>query len=69
MKLEPRIILNLLLNFSDFDPRYSYKLYSYKKESVVGLFTISVHCFSPVACLRHGLLNIAMYMHTLYENS
>ena len=31
MKLEPLIILKLLSNFSDCDPQYSYKLYSYKK--------------------------------------
>ena len=31
MKLEPRIILRLFLNFSDFEPQYSYELYSYKK--------------------------------------
>ena len=30
MKLEPRIILKLFLNFSDSEPEYSYKLYSYK---------------------------------------
>ena len=32
MKLEARIILKLFLNFSDFEPQYSYKLHSYKKE-------------------------------------
>ena len=30
MKLEPCIILKLFLNFSDSEPEYSYKLYSYK---------------------------------------
>ena len=34
MKLEPFIILKLFLNFSDSEPLYSYKLYSYKKSSV-----------------------------------
>ena len=29
MKLERRIILKLILNLSDFEPHYSYKLYSY----------------------------------------
>ena len=32
MKLEPRILLQLFLNFSDFEPQYSCKLYFYKKE-------------------------------------
>ena len=30
MKLEPCIILKLVLNFSDSEPEYSYKIYSYK---------------------------------------
>ena len=32
MKLEPHIILKLFLNFRDFDPQYSCKRFSYKKE-------------------------------------
>ena len=31
MKLEFRIILKMLINFSNFEPEYSYKLFSYKK--------------------------------------
>ena len=31
IKLEPHIILELFLNFSDCEPQYSYKLYSFKK--------------------------------------
>ena len=31
MKNEPRIILKLFLDFSDFELQYSYKFYSYKK--------------------------------------
>ena len=31
MKLEFRIILKMLINFSNFEPEYSYKLYSYKR--------------------------------------
>ena len=31
MKLEPRIILNLFIHFSNFETQYSYQLYSYKK--------------------------------------
>ena len=31
MKLGPRIILKLFLNFNAFQPQYSYQLYSYKK--------------------------------------
>ena len=29
MKLEPRIIFKIFLNINDFEPQYSYKLYSY----------------------------------------
>ena len=31
MKVEPGIILKLFLNFSNFEPQSSYRLYSYKK--------------------------------------
>ena len=34
MKVEPGNILKLFLNFSNFEPQYSYKLYSYKKECI-----------------------------------
>ena len=29
----PRVILKLFLNLSDFEPRHSYDLYSYKKKA------------------------------------
>ena len=32
MKLEPHIIVKLYLNFSNFEPQYSYKYYSCRKE-------------------------------------
>ena len=32
MKVEPGNILKLFLNFSNFEPQYSYRLYSYKKK-------------------------------------
>ena len=35
MKVEPGNILKLFLYFSNFEPQYSYRLYSYKKMSVV----------------------------------
>ena len=35
MKVEPGNILKLSLNFSNFEPQYSYRLYSYKKKSVL----------------------------------
>ena len=35
MKVEPGNILKLFLNFSNFEPQYSYRLYSYKKKSVL----------------------------------
>ena len=31
MKVEPSIIPKLFLNFSNFEPQYFYRLYSYKK--------------------------------------
>ena len=34
MKVEPGNILKLFLNFSNFEPQYSYRHYSYKKKSV-----------------------------------
>ena len=34
MRVEPGNILTLFLNFSNFEPQYSYRLYSYKKKSV-----------------------------------
>ena len=33
MKHDPSIILKSFLNFSNFEPRYSFKLYSYKKRA------------------------------------
>ena len=38
MKVEPGNILKLFLNFSNFEPQYSYRLYSYKKKSVDDVF-------------------------------
>ena len=35
MKVEPGNILKLFLNFSNFEPQYSYRLYSYKNKSVI----------------------------------
>ncbi len=32
MRSEPRNILKIFLNFTDFEPHYSYKIYSYKKK-------------------------------------
>ena len=34
MRSEPRNILKIFLNFTDFEPHYSYKIYSYKKKGV-----------------------------------
>ena len=34
MKVEPGNILKLFLNFSNFEPQYSYRLYSYKIKRV-----------------------------------
>ena len=35
MKVEPGNILKLFLNLSNFEPQYSYRLYSYKKECML----------------------------------
>ena len=32
--LEPDNILKIFLNFTNFEPHYSYKIYSYEKKSV-----------------------------------
>ena len=42
MKVEPGNILKLFLNFSNFEPQYSYRLYSYKKKSVIAYFVSPV---------------------------
>ena len=41
MKLEPRIILKLFLNFSDVEPQYSYKIFS-RKKSITAAFAFSL---------------------------
>ena len=43
MKLEPCIILNLSLKFSDFEPQYPYKLYSYNS---INLYINTLGAFS-----------------------
>ena len=35
IRSEPRNILKIFLDFTDFEPHYSYKIYSYKKKSVL----------------------------------
>ena len=35
--LEPDNVLEIFLNFTHFEPRYSYKIYSYKKKSVMNV--------------------------------
>ena len=37
MKVEPCNILKLFLNNSNFEPQYSYRLYSYKKKECMSL--------------------------------
>ena len=39
MKVEPGNILKLFLNFSNFEPQYSYRLYSYKKKECIAEVT------------------------------
>ncbi len=38
MGSEPRNILKIFLNFTDFEAHYSYEIYSYKKKSVFPLY-------------------------------
>ena len=42
-KSQPR--LSLFLKFREFQPRYSYKIYSYKKKIVLLLAELRAHCF------------------------
>ena len=56
MKLEPRIILKLFLNFSDSEPLHSYKLYFYKRKSVYIIFTELIY-------------RIMVYFHAVTNNT
>ena len=38
MKVEPGNILKLFLNFGNFEPQYSYRLYSYKKKECIIIY-------------------------------
>ena len=51
MKLEPRMILKFVLNFNEFEPWYSYKLYSYKRECL----TLKFNTFIGMAKLNETL--------------
>ena len=49
MMVEPGNILKLFLNFGNFEPQYSYRLYSYKKKSVAYVPYHRVLCLAPFA--------------------
>ena len=55
MKVEPGIILKLFLNFSNFEPQYSYRLYSYKKKSVLQLLAATAK-MKKTQIIRSGML-------------
>ena len=55
IKLEPRSILKLFLDFSDFEPQYSYKLFSYKKEYNVSLHKVFLKYYICTASLQVNL--------------
>ena len=40
MRSEPRNILKIFLNFTDFEPHYSYKIYSYRKKECISYISI-----------------------------
>ena len=44
MKVEPGNILKLFLNVCNFEPQYSYRLYSYKKKSVANVKESFAQC-------------------------
>ena len=47
MKVEPGNILKLFLNFSNFEPQYSYRLYSYKKKECIQNHVLFHRYFVP----------------------
>ena len=76
MKLEPRVILKLFLNFSNFEPQYSNKNHAYKKrvQCMVELdkpIAISAHkCLSPSVenvCLQKEVLQTAEISDIFYS--
>ena len=52
MKLEPHIILKWFINFSDFEPQYSYEFLSYKKGDVLNFLFMNCK-----ALTNHGSSN------------
>ena len=83
MKVEPGNILKLLLNFSNFEPQYSYRLYSYKKKRVYSsewayLIFGSVICTTDVHLLVERLRTLPnifnsqstmLNLHSSYETN
>ena len=48
MKVEAGNILKLFLNFSNFEPQYSYRLYSFKKKECILLPTWGSIVYHPL---------------------
>ena len=64
IKLEPCIILKLLLNFRDSEPQYSYELYAYRKKYVSGFKLKMVAQSSPIDTLwwpRSAITNLPLF--------
>ena len=48
-------ILKIFLKFRKFQPRYSYKIYSYRKKRVYNNFEISLVVFMPNITTNHAI--------------
>ena len=73
MKVEPGNILKLFLTFSNFEPQYSYRLYSYKRRSVATV--IFTYSYSYVTFTKTGnlvdlflLIGILSFLFTRKKN-
>ena len=53
MGSEPRNILKIFLKFTDFEAHYSYKIYSYKKKSVVSYLSENHDLFSVLKANKY----------------
>ena len=56
MKVEPGNILKLFLNFSNFEPQYSYRLYSYKKKECIKLLSDVLLHYNRKCKLLHSCM-------------
>ena len=56
-----KLTLALFLNFSNFEPQYSYRLYSYKKVSGICLY-----CYQGLNTLFKKILNLNKLSEKIY---